>query len=428
MGWGDTRGETVGRTLAQKVWDQHVVRPGGTGDGEDAAPDLLYIDRHLVHEVTSPQALKGLRLSGLPSAPARTSRLPPRTMTSADDRPFVINDPLSLQQINALQGRLRRVRHHLLERPGQRPAGDRPHRRAGAGDHPARPDPRLWRLVIPQPTARSAAWPLASALRRSSTCSQRRRCRRRIRPKAIAVERETAPGDQQGRHPGVIAKIGTGGGTGYVVEYRGYDMRATSMEARMTICNMSIEGGARAGMIAPDEKTFAYLKGRPHAPQGERVGRGPSRTGARCSPTPTPPSTGRSDLDVTELTPFVTWGTIPARACRWAGRSPIPKTVTDPNDRCTARRALAYMGLRPGTDARHPRRHRLPRIVHQRPHRGPARRRRCLPRRTRSPNGVGCSWCPDRRVQAQAEAEGLDEVFTAAGAEWRRPAARCAWA
>ena len=220
----------------------------------------------------------------------------------------------------------------------------------------------------------------------------------------------------------MIAQIGTGGGQGYVLEYRGNVIENLSMEARMTICNMSIEAGARAGMIAPDETTFAYLKGRDHAPAGGRLGRGRRRLGARCAPTTTPCSTPRCDIDADALTPFVTWGTNPGQGLplgeQRARTRPRSSTRTSG---VAAEKALAYMGLTAGTPLREiARRHRVRRLLHQRPDRGPARRRRASSTAARVADGVRMLVVPgSMRVRFQAEDEGLDKVFTAAGAEWR---------
>ena len=220
----------------------------------------------------------------------------------------------------------------------------------------------------------------------------------------------------------VIARIGTGGGQGYVIEYRGEAIRALSMEARMTVCNMSIEAGARAGMIAPDETTFEYLEGRPHAPQGADWDAAVARLGDAAHRRRRGRSTPRSSSTPRELTPFVTWGTNPGQGVPLSASVPVPDDFADEDDRAAAERALEYMGLDAGhADARHHGRHGLRRLLHQRPHRGPARRRRGPP----GPHGRrrrrGCSSCPGRcGCVSQAEAEGLDEVFIEAGAEWRR--------
>ena len=254
----------MGTTLAEKVWDAHVVR---RAEGE---PDLLYIDLHLVHEVTSPQAFDGLRAAGRPV------RRPDLTLATEDhnvptldiDQP--IADPISRAQVEALRKNGAEFGVPIYSARRRR-AGHRPRRRPAARPHPAGHDDRLRRLPHLHPRR----------VRRAGLRHRHERGRARARhadPAAQAVQddghrRSTArcPSASRPRTSSsrVIAEIGTGGGQGYVLEYRGEAIRALSMEARMTICNMSIEAGARAGMIAPDQTTFDYLEGRDRAPQGE---------------------------------------------------------------------------------------------------------------------------------------------------------------
>ena len=253
------------------------------------------------------------------------------------------------------------------------------------------------------------------------------------RPKTMAVnvDGELPPGvTAKDLVLALIAKVGTGGGQGYVVEYRGSAIEALSMEGRMTICNMSIEWGAKAGMIAPDETTFAYLKGRPHAPDGARLGRGRSRTGGRCAPTRAPTSTPRSTSTPPSLTPFVTWGTNPGQGVPLGAAVPDPETFADENERDGGpRRRWSTWTCEPGhAAARHRRGHGLRRLLHQRPDRGPARRRRGDQGRQVA-DGVRMLVVPGSARGAAAGRGGR------AGRSSRRPApsggmpaARCAWA
>ena len=219
----------------------------------------------------------------------------------------------------------------------------------------------------------------------------------------------------------VIAKIGTGGGQGYVIEYRGEAIAALSMEARMTVCNMSIEAGARAGMIAPDETTFDYLKGRPHAPVGRRLGRRRRRVAALRTDDDAV-FDAEVDLDATELTPFVTWGTNPGQGLPLSRSVPDPESFPDESDRLAAAHALAYMGLEAGTPLRD--------ITVDTVFVGSCTNGRIEDLRAAADvvkgrqvaDGVRMLVVPgSAKVRLQAEAEGLDAVFTAAGAEWRLP-------
>ena len=280
----------MGQTLSEKVWEQHVVHRAA---GE---PDLLFIDLHLVHEVTSPQAFDGLRLAGPDRAPPRPHGRddgPQRADRRA--RPAASRIPISAKQMDVLAAQLRGVRHPLL-RDGRPGPGHRARDRSGAGPHAARHDDRVRR----QPHLH------ARRVRRARVRHRHERGRARARDADAAA----ACGRARWRSPStatlpagvtakdvvlaIIARIGTGGGIGSVIEYRGDAIRALSMEGRMTVCNMSIEAGARAGLIAPDDTTFAYLEGKPHAPKGAAVGTGARRTGAPSSPTPTRRSTRKS--------------------------------------------------------------------------------------------------------------------------------------
>ena len=341
----------MGRTLAQKVWDQHVVRAGGTGDGEDAAPDLLYIDLHLVHEVTSPQAFDGLRLAGRPV------RRPDLTIATEDHNVPTIDilapiaDKTSATQVATLrrnveefgvrlfsigdlnQGIVHMIGPELgLTQPGTTVVcGDSHTSTHGAfgalafGIGTSEVEHVLATQTLPLRPFKTMAIEVSGELRHGVTA------------KDVILA--------------VIAQIGTGGAAGYVMEYRGEAVRAMSMEARMTMCNMSIEAGGRAGMVAPDETTFEYLKGRPHAPQGEEWDRAVEawrelRTDDDAE------FDAVVHIDAAALTPFVTWGTNPGQGLPLAEEVPDPDQIADEDAAASARKALAYMDLTPGTKLR----------------------------------------------------------------------------
>lgn len=404
----------MGQTLAEKVWDEHVVRRG-TG----AQPDLLHIDLHLVHEVTSPQAFDGLRLAG------RTVRRPDLTVATEDhnvptvdiDQP--IADPVSRTQVETLrrncaefgirlypmgdaeQGIVHVIGPQLgLTQPGMTiVCGDSHTSTHGAfgamafGIGTSEVEHVLATQTLPLRPFRTMAVNVAGRLPSSVTA------------KDIILA--------------VIARIGTGGGQGYVIEYRGEAIEALSMEARMTVCNMSIEAGARAGMIAPDETTFAYLKDRPHAPKGDLWD---SAVAAWRTLRTDPDATfdREVDIDADQLTPYVTWGTNPAQGLPLAERVPDPDLISDETARMAAAKALAYMDLRPGTPLRD--------IAVDTVFLGSCTNGRIEDLRSaaevlrghRVAPGVRMLVVPgSMRVRAQAESEGLHHVFTEAGAEWR---------
>jgi 3-isopropylmalate/(R)-2-methylmalate dehydratase large subunit len=407
-------GEVMGHTLAEKVWNDHVVRRGSGPE-----PDLLYIDLHLVHEVTSPQAFDGLRQAGRPV------RRPDLTVATEDHNvPTVgielpIADPVSRTQVETLrrncaefgvrlfpmgdteQGIVHVIGPQLgLTQPGMTiVCGDShtsTHGALGAmafGIGTSEVEHVLATQTLPLKPFRTMAVDVSG----------------RLRPGVTAKDIILA----------LIAKIGTGGGQGYVIEYRGEAIEALSMEGRMTICNMSIEAGARAGMIAPDDTTFDYLKGRAHAPQGDAWDAAVAawrqlRTDDDAT------YDVRVDLAADELTPFVTWGTNPGQGLPLAASVPDPEGIGNENDRVAAEKALAYMGLRPGTPLRD--------IAVDTVFVGSCTNGRIEDLRAAADvikgrhvaSGVRMLVVPgSMRVKAQAEAEGLDAVFTAAGAEWR---------
>jgi 3-isopropylmalate/(R)-2-methylmalate dehydratase large subunit len=403
----------MGQTLAEKIWDAHVVR---RAEGE---PDLLYIDLHLVHEVTSPQAFDGLRLSD------RKIRRPDLTFATEDhnvptvdiDRP--IADPVSRTQVETMR----------------RNCAEFGVRLASLGDV----DQGIVHVVGPQlgltqpgmtivcgdshTSTHGAFGALAFGIGTSEVehvLATQTLPLKPLKMMAVTVNGQLPLGvTSKDVILAVIAQIGTGGGQGHVIEYRGEAIRTLSMEARMTICNMSIEAGARAGLIAPDDATLAYVEGRPHAPQG-----------AEWEDAVAYWRTLYSDedavfdkevvLDASQLTPFVTWGTNPGQGAPLGGSVPDPATMDDPVARSAAERALQYMGLQPGTLLRE--------ISVDTVFLGSCTNARIedlraaadILRDRKVADGVRMLVVPgSARVRLQAESEGLDKVFVDAGAEWR---------
>jgi 3-isopropylmalate/(R)-2-methylmalate dehydratase large subunit len=403
----------MGRTLAEKVWDAHVVR---RAEGE---PDLLYIDLHLVHEVTSPQAFEGLRLAGRPV------RRPDLTIATEDhNTPTVdieapIADPVSRTQLETLRRNCAEfgVRLH--------PLGD-----ANQGIvHVIGPQ-----LGLTQPgmtvvcgdshtSTHGAFGALAFGIGTSEVehvLATQTLPLRPFKTMAVTLEGELPPGvTAKDVILAVIARIGTGGGQGHVIEYRGPAIQALSMEARMTICNMSIEAGARAGMIAPDETTFDYLAGRPHAPRGADWD---AAVKAWCDLRTDDDASFDTEvvIDASELSPYVTWGTNPGQGAPLSARVPDPADCADPADREAIEHALRYMGLTAGTPLRE--------VAVDTVFVGSCTNGRIEDLRAVAEILKGRQIAGSVRmlvvpgsvqVRLQAEAEGLDEVFTAAGAEWR---------
>jgi 3-isopropylmalate/(R)-2-methylmalate dehydratase large subunit len=408
------KGPTVGRTLAEKVWDAHVVRRGENGE-----PDLLYIDLHLVHEVTSPQAFDGLRLAG------RQVRRPDLTLATEDhntptidiDRP--IADPVSRTQIETLRRNCAEfgIRLHALGDAdqgivhvvGPQLGLTQPGLTVVCGDSHTSTHGAFGALAFGIGTSEvehvlaTQTLPLAP-----------------FKTMAVTLEGELPEGSTaKDVILAVIARIGTGGGQGYVLEYRGEAIRNLSLEARMTICNMSIEAGARAGMIAPDETTFEYLRGRPHAPQG--ADRDAAVEYWRTLRTDDDAAfDAEVVLDAAAIEPFVTWGTNPGQGMPLSGRVPDPAEIADESARTAAERALAYMALRPGTALRD--------VAVDTVFIGSCTNGRIEDLRDaasviqgrRKADGVRVLVVPgSAKVRLQAEAEGLDKVFLDFGAEWR---------
>jgi 3-isopropylmalate/(R)-2-methylmalate dehydratase large subunit len=401
-------------TLAEKVWNDHLVVKGEAG-----APDLLYIDLHLVHEVTSPQAFDGLRLAGRPV------RRPDLTIATEDhntptidiDKP--IADLTSRTQIEALRKNAAEfgVRIHSL------------------GDieqgivHVVGPQlgltmPGLTVVCGDSHTSTHGAFgALAFGIGTSEVehvLATQTLPLKPFKTMAINVEGTLRPGvTAKDIILAVIAKISASGGQGYVLEYRGSAIRALSMEARMTICNMSIEAGARAGMVAPDETTFAYLKGRPHAPEGADWDAAVEYWKTLQTDTDAVYD-AEVFLDAGELDPFVTWGTNPGQGVSLLDSVPNPDLIEDPNEKAAALRALEYMDLTPGTPMKS--------IKVDTVFLGSCTNSRIEDLRAAA-NIINGKKKADHirmlvvpgsaRVRIEAEAEGLDKIFTNFGAEWR---------
>ena len=406
------------QTLAEKVWNAHVVRRG-TGEGEARQPDLIYIDLHLLHEVTSPQAFEGLRLAG------RQLRRPDQTIATEDhntptldiDKP--IADLTSRTQINTLRENCKEfgVRLHSL--------GDKEQGIVHVvGPQLGLTQPGMTVVCGDSHTSTHGAFgALAFGIGTSEVehvMATQSLSLKPFKTMAINVEGTLKPGvTAKDIILAVIAKIGTGGGQGYVLEYRGSAIRALSMDARMTICNMSIEAGARAGMIAPDQTTFDYVNGRPHAPQGEDWDAAVaewkqlhSDEGAQFD--------AEVFLDADELEPFVTWGTNPGQGVSLSATVPTPEDFEDENDRKACERALEYMGLTGGTPMKE--------IRVDTVFLGSCTNSRMEDLRAAATVIKGKEKNPDvrmivvpgsARVRLEAEAEGLDQIFKDFGAEWR---------
>jgi 3-isopropylmalate/(R)-2-methylmalate dehydratase large subunit len=404
----------VGRTLAEKVWDAHVVRRGADGE-----PDLLYIDLHLVHEVTSPQAFDGLRMAG---RPVRRTDLTiatedHNTPTLDIDKP--IADPVSRTQIETL-------RRNCAE------FGVRLHPRGDAEQgivHVVGPQlgltmPGLTVVCGDSHTSTHGAFgALAFGIGTSEVehvLATQTLPLKPFRTMAVTVEGDLPEGSTaKDVILAVIARIGTGGGQGYVLEYRGEAIRKLSMEGRMTICNMSIEAGARAGMIAPDETTFAYLRGRPHAPEGADWDEAVEYWRSLHTDDDAV-FDAEIVLQAADIEPFVTWGTNPGQGLPLSGSVPDPAAIEDENARVAAERALEYMGLAAGTPLRD--------IAVDTVFIGSCTNGRIEDLRVaasvvqgrQKAAGLRVLVVPgSARVRLQAEAEGLDKVFLDFGAEWR---------
>lgn len=403
----------MGRTLAEKVWDDHVVR---RADGE---PDLLYIDLHLIHEVTSPQAFDGLRLAD------RTVRRPDLTIATEDhnvpttDLGLPIADPVSRTQVETLRKNCAEfgVRLHpmgdasqgIVHVIGPQLGLTQPGMTIVCGDSHTSTHGAFGALAFGIGTSE------VEHVLATQTLSQ-------ARPRLMAVNaRGELPYGVTSKDLvlALIAQVGTGGGQGHVVEYRGEAFRQLSMEGRMTVCNMSIEWGAKAGMIAPDDTTFRYVEGRESAPTGKAWEAALEHW--RSLPTDADAAFDTEvDLDASSVEPFVTWGTNPGQGAPLSASIPDPASYDDAGKRTSAERALEYMDLRAGTPLRD--------VSVDTVFLGSCTNGRIEDLRAAADVLRGRRVASDVRmlvvpgsveVRSQAEREGLDKVFADAGAEWR---------
>ena len=409
-----TTAGTRPRTLAEKVWDAHVVVPG-----ENGKPDLLYIDLQLLHEVTSPQAFEGLRIENRPLRRLDLTIATEDHNTPTDNIFGTIADLTSRTQIETLRRNAKEfgVRIHslgdeeqgIVHVVGPQLGLTMPGMTIVCGDSHTSTHGAFGALAFGIGTSEvehvmaTQTLPLA-----------------RFKTMAINVEGTLKPGvTAKDIILAVIAQIGTGGGQGYVLEYRGSAIRSLSMEGRMTMCNMSIEAGARAGMVAPDETTFEYIKGRQHAPKGEEWDKAveywkslPTDEGAVFDK--------EIFINADELEPFVTWGTNPGQGVPLSHTVPSPDDFEDENDKVAAERALEYMDLKAGTPMKD--------ISVDVVFLGSCTNSRIEDLRAAADIVRGRTIAENvrmmvvpgsQKVRAQAEAEGLDKVFKDFGADWR---------
>jgi 3-isopropylmalate/(R)-2-methylmalate dehydratase large subunit len=404
------------RTLSDKVWDRHTVHAGGGHE-----PDVLFIDLHLVHEVTSPQAFDGLRLAG------RGVHRPDLTIATADhnvptadiDRP--VADPISAKQLAVLASNcaefgitcypMGHANQGIVHIIGPEQGLTQPGMTIVCGDSHTSTHGAFGALAFGIGTSE------VEHVLATQTLPQQRPASMAVTVDGALPEGVTA----KDLVLAIIGQIGTGGGAGHIIEYRGPAISGLSMEGRMTVCNMSIEAGARAGMIAPDDTTFAYLEGRDHAPKGANW----EAALAEWRSLPTDPGATfdrQVHLDATTLAPYVTWGTNPAQVVRLDGRVPDPAAIDDDAEQDAADRALDYMDLVAGTPMRDIAVDTVfigsctnGRIEDLRAAADVLRDRRVRP-------GMRAMVVPgSHRVKAQAESEGLDAVFRTAGFDWREP-------
>ena len=409
----------MGKTLAEKVWDEHVVR--SAGPDQPSEPDLLYIDLHLIHEVTSPQAFDGLRLAG------RTVRHPELTLATEDhnvpteNTHLEIADPVSRKQVQTLRDNCAQfgITLHPMGTPGQGivhiigpeqgytlpgmtiVCGDSHTSTHGAfgalafGIGTSEVEHVLATQTLPQQAASTLAITVDGDLPAGSTA------------KDVILA--------------ILGRIGTGGGIGHIAEYRGSAIRALSMEGRMTVCNMSIEAGAKAGLIAPDQTTFDYLRDRDHAPAGAAWDEAVAHWQALGTDSDAT-FDKQVELDAAEIAPHVSWGTNPGQVAPITASVPDPSTIADPAERDAAARALEYMGLAAGTP--------LKAVGVDTVFIGSCTNGRIEDLRAvaavaegrRVSSGLRTLVVPGSwAVKRQAETEGIDAVLTAAGFDWRDP-------
>ncbi|RWO51280.1 3-isopropylmalate dehydratase large subunit [Mesorhizobium sp.] len=404
------------RTLYDKIFDDHVV------DRQDDGTCLLYIDRHLVHEVTSPQAFEGLRMTGRKVRhPEKTLAVVDHNVSTSPERKFGIKNEESRIQVEALARNAKDfgveyysekdIRQGIVHIIGPEQGFTLPGMTIVCGDSHTSTHGAFGALAHGIGTSE------VEHVLATQTLIQRKAKNMLVRVDGVLPEGVTA----KDIILAIIGEIGTAGGTGYVIEYAGEAIRALSMEGRMTICNMSIEGGARAGLIAPDETTFAYVKDKPRAPKGEAWDAAlaywrtlQSDEGAHFDKVVV--------LDAAKLPPIVSWGSSPEDVVSVQGIVPNPEDITDENKRTSKQRALDYMGLTPGT--------KITDIALDRVFIGSCTNGRIEDLRAVAKVVEGKKVSPhvdamivpgSGLVKEQAEAEGLDKIFIAAGFDWREP-------
>ncbi|TIP55927.1 MAG: 3-isopropylmalate dehydratase large subunit [Mesorhizobium sp.] len=404
------------RTLYDKIFDDHVV------DRQDDGTCLLYVDRHLVHEVTSPQAFEGLRMTGRKVRhPEKTLAVVDHNVPTSPERKFGIKNEESRIQVEALAKNAKDfgveyysekdIRQGIVHIIGPEQGFTLPGMTIVCGDSHTSTHGAFGALAHGIGTSE------VEHVLATQTLIQRKAKNMLVRVDGVLPEGVTA----KDIILAIIGEIGTAGGTGYVIEYAGEAIRALSMEGRMTICNMSIEGGARAGLIAPDETTFAYVKDKPRAPKGEAWDAAlaywrtlQSDEGAHFDKVVV--------LDAAKLPPIVSWGSSPEDVVSVQGTVPNPDDITDENKRTSKQRALDYMGLTPGT--------KITDIALDRVFIGSCTNGRIEDLRAVAKVVEGKKVSPhvdamivpgSGLVKEQAEAEGLDKIFVAAGFDWREP-------
>ncbi len=401
------------KTMVEKIWDSHIVHE------EPGQPAILYVDLHLVHEVTSPQAFDGLRMTG------RHVRRPDLTVATVDhnvptwDRALPITDEISLKQIQALVRNCEEFGLTLFDMnsPGQgivhvigpEQGYTQPGKTIVCGDSHTSTHGAFGALAMPIGTTQ-VEQVLAT------------QCLVQAKPRTMEVRvNGSLPAGVTAKDLilGIIGQIGVGGGIGHVIEYTGEAVRSLSMEGRMTICNMSIEGGARAGLIAPDDTTFEYMRGRPQVPQGDAFEAAVEQWRSLATD---PDATYDTlvEIDASDLSPFVTWGTNPGMVIPVTGRVPDPASLASPTERAAAERALEYMGLQPNTPIQD--------VFVDNVFIGSCTNSRIEDLRAAAAVVKGRKTHPkvqamvvpgSTAVKIQAESEGLDRIFKDAGLDWR---------
>ncbi len=403
----------MARTMFEKIWKHHVVYQ------EPDKPAVLYVDLHLIHEVTSPQAFDGLRMNG------RNVRRPDLTVATVDhnvptsNRDLPIEDPVSRKQVDVLGQNLQEfgITYHDMHSPGQgivhiigpEQGYTQPGKTIVCGDSHTSTHGAFGALAIGIGTS-EVEHVLAT------------QCLRQAKPKTMEVRvNGKLPNGVTAKDVilGIIGKIGVSGATGHVIEYTGEAIRSLSMEGRMTVCNMSIEAGARAGMVAPDDTTFDYMRGRPHVPQGDAFDEAVERWRTLATD-PDAVFDTTVEINAADLSPFVTWGTNPGMVVPVTDSVPDPASFDSPAGREAARRALQYMALEPGTPIQD--------ITLDRVFIGSCTNSRIEDLRAAAtvigdrkvhPDVYAMVVPGSFAVKKQAEEEGLDSVFKDAGFDWR---------